>query len=151
MSKTVIATKDLTEPPSGDTPSFVYATKGQELELIERYEENSFIKGVWKYKVRDIKHEYDSFFMKDGEVLPKKAIKRIRKTEKALVEYETTFEEYMKDSCYREVFPLASTVVFADKDEGIICGWNSSCNYDVYFWESDRIENVHPSDLRMAK
>lgn len=79
--------------------------------------------------------------------LPNKAKKRINRTKNTLKEYGCRFTEYMAESCHRrDDIELGETVVIGDK-KGIVCGWNGSCNFDIYFIDKEVIRNVHPSDV----
>ncbi len=82
--------------------------------------------------------------------LPKKAKIRINRTKKTLKMYESTFYEYMRDNCHRRSDINLGDIVMIEEEKGIICGWNGSCNYDVYIYSSDGIRNVHPSSVTVA-
>ena len=79
--------------------------------------------------------------------LPSKATRRIRETRGILKQYECSFVKYMTDNCKRRGDLDLGDIVKMGERECIICGWNGSCNYDVYFYDKDTISNVHPSDI----
>jgi hypothetical protein len=74
--------------------------------------------------------------------------KAINKTKKTLKMYGVTFKEYMKDSGRRDDIDLGETVALKCDSNGIIVGWNSSSNYDVFIFAEDKIYNVHPNDVK---
>ncbi len=83
---------------------------------------------------------------------PKKAKQRINRTKKILKEYECSFLEYMTDSCYRDINIDLGDVAYTQNNEKIIiCGWNGSCNFDVYVYDTDTISNMHPSGIKKKK
>jgi len=80
--------------------------------------------------------------------IPEKAKKGINRTKEILEEYKCTFIEYMRDSCHRrDDIDLGENVIMGER-KCIICGWNGSCNYDVYFFDKDIVANVHPYDIK---
>ena len=83
------------------------------------------------------------------KTLPKKVKNRIKKTVETLKMHNETFEQYMGIACQRKVFGLGSSVIFKG-EEGIVVGWNRSCNYDVYFFGEDETRSVQDDELSYA-
>ena len=82
--------------------------------------------------------------------IPIKAKKAIQKTQRTLKEYGCSFKEYMKDLGRRTDIDLGEKIfvrIGNIKEEGIVVGWNSSANYNIYFYNTGDIYNVHPDNV----
>jgi len=75
--------------------------------------------------------------------------KEINKTNKILRQYGCSFKEYMKDSGRRDDIDLGDTVVSKNNEllQGMVVGWNSSCNYNVFSFSDRHIINMHPNSV----
>ena len=71
---------------------------------------------------------------------------KINQTKKTLKQYRCTFKEYMKDAGRRDDIDLGDKISTKSGEEGIVVGWNNSCNYNVFFFAKNDIYNVHPND-----
>ena len=76
----------------------------------------------------------------------KKIKSLINKTKKTLKQYDCTFKEYMKDSGRRDDIDLGDKISIGNDENGIVVGWNGSCNYNVFLFARDEVYNVHPND-----
>jgi hypothetical protein len=75
-------------------------------------------------------------------------IKReINKTKKVLKQYGCSFIEYMKDAGRRGDIDLGDKVSTKSGSNGIVVGWNNSCNYNVFLFTKGTVYNVHPNDV----
>lgn len=72
---------------------------------------------------------------------------KINQTKKTLKLYGCTFKEYMKDSGRREDIDLGEKISTKSGEEGIVVGWNNSCNYNIFLFARNGIYNIHPNDV----
>ena len=86
--------------------------------------------------------------MQDNEA--NKIQKEINATKEILVKYGfESLKDYMRQQCHRSnLFELGDEVITPSGYDGVVIGWNGSCNYDVFVIEKDTIVNVHPNDLK---
>lgn len=70
---------------------------------------------------------------------------KINQTKKTLKQYGCTFKEYMKDSGRRDDIDLGDTISTKSGENGIVVGWNNSCNYNVFLFARNDFYNVHPN------
>lgn len=73
--------------------------------------------------------------------------KAINKTKKVLKQYDCSFIEYMKDAGRREDIDLGDKISTKSGSNGIVVGWNNSCNYNVFLFTKGEVYNIHPNDV----
>lgn len=71
----------------------------------------------------------------------------INKTKKTLKMYGCTFKEYMRDSGRRYDIDLGDTISTKTLGDGVVVGWNSGCNYNVFLYQKEDIFNMHPNSV----
>ena len=53
----------------------------------------------------------------------------------------------MKDCGRRDDIDLGDKISTKSSGNGIVVGWNGSCNYNVFLFQKGGVYNVHPNDV----
>ena len=74
----------------------------------------------------------------------------LKKTQEKLASYGCSFKEYMKD-CGRRTDIDLEDLVETCLGQGVVVGWNGSCNYRVFLLETKEISIFHPEEVIKIK